>query len=567
LCFIITVGFVFYLETKEIFDAADDRAHILKNISNIETVLYSISILEEGQRSFLITNDEDYLASFEPLSKKIEKNLTDLKFRMQNDLNGVNNLESLAEARYESLLKGIEYKKKGKMDLVQNQLKVGKEYMQQLRDIIAEMLTRQNNLYNLIEDNLAGTIKTALLTIIAGALIICTVFLSIFFTLKREIAERKKAEEKIINEKEFSVRLLNSSLDGIIAFDRNYSFTLWNRGMENLTGIPEKEVLNKNVFQTFPVLKSIGEDKNIHHTLAGEHVIVKDKFFTLPETKKKGYLEAYYSPVVAANKQITGGLIIIRDTTQKKLMMEELQSAKRELEKRVEERTSALAEANGQLMLEIMEKNKAHERIQESLEEKIVLIKEIHHRVKNNLQVISSLLNLQSAYIKNAEARELFGESRNKIRSMALVYEKLYQSKNLNEIKYKDYIYSLTGELSQLYKIDSGRITITYGIDDISIKIDPAILCGLIINELVSNSLKHAFPGEKKGEIFIGFRKNGNNYFMTIKDDGIGFPQNYEWVQTNKLGLQLVHSLSEQLHGSLKINYRNSTEFNISFPA
>jgi two-component sensor histidine kinase len=226
-----------------------------------------------------------------------------------------------------------------------------------------------------------------------------------------------------------------------------------------------------------------------------------------------------------------------------------------------------LAEANGQLMLEIMEKNKAHEKIQESLEEKIVLIKEIHHRVKNNLQVISSLLNLQSAYIKNAEARELFGESRNRIRSMALVYEKLYQSKNLNEIKYKDYIYSLTGELSQLYKIDSSRITITYGIDDISIKIDPAILCGLIINELVSNSLKHAFPGEKKGEIFIGFRKNGNNYFMTIKDDGIGFPQNYEWVQTNKLGLQLVHSLSEQLHGSLKINYRNSTEFSISFPA
>ncbi len=570
LCFIITVGFVFYFETKEIFNAADDRAWILKNISNIEAVLYSISILEEGQRSYVITNDEEHLESFEPLSKKIQTSLAELKSSMQKDPNElayVNTLESLAEARYESLLKGIEYRKTGQMDLVQNQLVVGKEYMYELREIVAGMLLKQNNLYNLIENNLESTIKAALVTIIAGTLIICAVFLSIFFTLNREITERKKAEEKIISEKEFSVRLLNSSLDGIIAFDNNNRFTLWNRGMENLTGIPESEVLNKNIFQTFPVLESIGEDKNIHQTLAGEHVIVKDKFFTLPETKRRGYLEAYYSPVVDGNKEITGGLIIIRDTTQKKLMMEELKSAKRELEKRVEERTSALAEANRQLMREIMEKNRAHERIQESLEEKIILIKEIHHRVKNNLQVISSLLNLQSAYIKNIEARELFGDSRNRIRSMALVYEKLYQSKNLNEIKYRDYISSLTGELAQLYGIEPNRISIAYGIDDVSIKIDPAILCGLIINELVSNSFKHAFPGEKKGEVFIGFKKNGNNYLMTIKDNGIGFPIDFELVQTSKLGLLLVRSLSEQLHGSLEVNYRNSTEYCISFPA
>jgi len=150
---------------------------------------------------------------------------------------------------------------------------------------------------------------------------------------------------------------------------------------------------------------------------------------------------------------------------------------------------------------------------------------------------------------------------------MALVYEKLYLSKNLSEIKYRDYIFSLTGELAQLYGIEPNRISISYGIDDVSIKIDPAILCGLIINELVSNSFKHAFPGEKKGEVFIGFKKNGNNYLMTIKDNGIGFPIDFELVQTSKLGLLLVRSLSEQLHGSLEVNYRNSTEYCISFPA
>jgi two-component sensor histidine kinase len=249
-------------------------------------------------------------------------------------------------------------------------------------------------------------------------------------------------------------------------------------------------------------------------------------------------------------------------------MLEDLRAAKIELEKRVEERTSALAQANVRLMLEIEEKNKAQEKIQESLEEKILLIREIHHRVKNNLQVISSLLNLQSGYIKDKESLELFNESRNRIRSMALVYEKLYQSKNLNEIKYRDYIYSLTGELSEIYGIDPAGITIRYNIEDINIKIDSAILCGLIINELLSNSFKHAFPGEKKGEIFIGFRKPGSNYFMlTVRDNGIGFPVGFEQFKTGRLGLQLVGSLSDQLHGKLEINYRDCTEFNLSFPA
>lgn len=559
-----------YYETTEIFNAADNRARVLKNISGIETVLYSISTLEEGQRSFLITNDEEHLQSFTSLSQKIERSLSELKSKMQgnhDEIVNVNLLESLANTRYESLLKGIEYRKAGNMDLVRSQLKIGKVYMLQLREIAAQMLMNQNNRYNSIEKTLEKSIKTALITIISGTIIICIIFMTIFYTLNRQIGERKKAEDKIVSEKEFSVRLLNSSLDGIIAFDDNYRFTLWNRGMERLTGIPESEVLSKNIFQTFPVLKSIGEDKNISQTLSGEHVIVKDKFYVLPETKRKGYLEAYYSPVEDGNKQITGGLIIIRDTTQKKLMMEELKSAKRELEKRVEERTSALAAVNEQLMLEIKENNLVKEKIRESLDEKIVLLKEIHHRVKNNLQVISSLMNLQSAYIKNKEALELFTISRNRIKSMALVYEKLNISQKFNAINYRDYIYSLTSELAQLYSVDIDRISVSYGVDNINLIIDPAILCGLIINELVSNSFMHAFPGQKKGKIFIGFRKNGNTYNINIKDDGIGFPSGFDWRQSDKLGLQLVASLIEQLHGTVEINSVNSLEYNISFPA
>jgi two-component sensor histidine kinase len=248
-------------------------------------------------------------------------------------------------------------------------------------------------------------------------------------------------------------------------------------------------------------------------------------------------------------------------------MMEELQSAKRDLEKRVEERTSALAAVNEKLQIEIKENILVREKVKESFDEKIVLIKEIHHRVKNNLQVISSIMNLQSAYIKNKEINELFMISRNRIRTMALVYEKLYLSQNLNSINFRDYIYSLTVELSQLYNIDKNRILLSYEVDDINIKIDPAILCGLILNELVTNAFLHAFPGQKKGDIFIGFRKNGSIYNMIIRDNGIGLPAGFDWRQSDKLGLQLVISLIEQLHGISKISSVNSLEFDISFPA
>ena len=338
--------------------------------------------------------------------------------------------------------------------------------------------------------------------------------------------------------------------------------------MENLTGINKSEILGRKIFKVFPMLQKIGEDKNVLETLKGNYAIVKDKFFSIPRTRKKGYVEAYYSPIYNPGREIIGGLVIIRDRTKRKLALEALERAKKELEKRVEERTSDLIKANEELRREIKQREEAQEQINNSLKEKVILLREIHHRVKNNLQVISSLLNLQSGYISDKKSLEVFRESQNRVRSMALVHEKLYRSKSLNKIDFSDYINSLARDLFNSYSVENKRISFISDFMGTFLEIDTGILCGLIVNELISNSLKHAFPDGKKGEIFISMHLNSDNkYDLIFKDNGIGFSSDIDLKNTDSLGLQLVTSLTSQLGGKIKLTSNGFTQFEIIFPA
>lgn len=172
-------------------------------------------------------------------------------------------------------------------------------------------------------------------------------------------------------------------------------------------------------------------------------------------------------------------------------------------------------------------RRRAEEQIKASLAEKEALLKEIHHRVKNNLQIISSLLNLQAEYLQDNQAIEIFKDSQNRIESMALIHEKLYQSKDLAKIEISGYIQDLVTNLFSSYQVNSDAITLNINIEDILLSIDTAIPCGLIINELVTNSLKHAFPSNKTGEIRIDLCSSPNNKFLLIvSDNGIGFKKN-----------------------------------------
>lgn len=214
---------------------------------------------------------------------------------------------------------------------------------------------------------------------------------------------------------------------------------------------------------------------------------------------------------------------------------------------------------------DITYRKQAEEQIRRSLREKEVLLKEIHQRVKNNLQIISSLLNLQSRNITGKKAREKFKESQNRVKSMAIIHEKLYQSENLEGIYFQEYIRSLLKYLFSSYRVSPDKVKLKINADNMLLSIDKAIPCGLIVNEIVSNSLKYAFPHERQGEALIGFSPNGDNYTLVVSNNGVSFPENVGFRKTKSLGLQLVCALVEQLRGTIELDRSRGTEFRITF--
>lgn len=221
------------------------------------------------------------------------------------------------------------------------------------------------------------------------------------------------------------------------------------------------------------------------------------------------------------------------------------------------------------IQTDITERQQIQEQLIASLKEKEVLLKEIHHRVKNNLQIVSSLLNLQSSYIQDEQALAMFKDSHNRIKSMALIHEKLYRSSDFTKIDLPDYIRSLTSNLFSSYRQVSSRIDLKQKIEDITLDIDTAIPCGLIINELISNSLKYAFPGEMKGKISISFyhQQENNRFILKVSDNGVGLPPGFNPLETESLGWQLIISLTEQLGGELTFSSQKGTDVTIVFPS
>lgn len=217
------------------------------------------------------------------------------------------------------------------------------------------------------------------------------------------------------------------------------------------------------------------------------------------------------------------------------------------------------------LFQDITDQKKAEDKIKASLREKELLLKEIHHRVKNNLQIISSLLNLQSSYIKDKKSLEIFRESQNRVKSMALIHEELYKTANLSQIDFKKYVENLINYLYQSYRLASRMVEFRIETENISLDIETAIPLGLIINELVSNSLKYAFKTDHGGKVFISLKSIDTMYELIVADNGIGLPQNFDFKNTNTLGTQLVVSLTEQIDGTINIDNSDGAKFIIKF--
>jgi len=215
---------------------------------------------------------------------------------------------------------------------------------------------------------------------------------------------------------------------------------------------------------------------------------------------------------------------------------------------------------------DITERKIMEEQLEKALEDKDILMKEIHHRVKNNLMIMASLLNMQSRYIEDEVARDIFKDSQSRAKTMALIHEKLYQSKELKKLDVQDYMESLARDIYQVYIKDPHRIQLKIEVESHMMDINTVMPLGLILNELLTNTFKYAFPKDSEGIVEVKFSKKENSTFLLeVIDDGVGLPSDFNKKRTDSLGMRLIHSLTEQIKGVIEIRSNQGTQISVKF--
>lgn len=331
--------------------------------------------------------------------------------------------------------------------------------------------------------------------------------------------------------------LLESTGEGIFGVDNYLKCTFINQSALKMLGLTFNECINKHMHDFILSNNSDGglyDEENcpvVKAVKSGKVSINRE--IVLQRNDKTIFPVEYSSHPITENEIVTGIVVTFNNITERKNVLTQIEG---------------------------------------SLREKEVLLREIHHRVKNNLQIISSLLNLQAGFTLDKKTNEILEESKNRVKSMALIHEKLYQSKNLSSLDIFEFIGELLKNLFNSYGIDSSAVKTELSIDNINLNADQAVYLGLIVNELVSNSLKHAFKtpyqaeNAKQKKILISIQKDSNDgYSIRISDNGGGFPQNIDFKNTESLGLQLVVSLVKQLDGEISLDNTAGTEFLIKF--
>ena len=359
----------------------------------------------------------------------------------------------------------------------------------------------------------------------------------------QDITERKKAEEKIRT----LANIVESTSDAIFILSLDGIITNWNMGAEQIYGYSSEEILGNSVSILAPDDLKSETKKLIEKVKLGEKI---QHYVTsmLRKDDKLIYISMALSPVFNTSRKLVAISAITRDITQK------------------------IDAEKSLLKAEITRK------------------KELHHRIKNNLQVISSLLNLQAdkfknrEFIKNSEILEAFRESQDRVISMALIHEELYNGNKFETLNLSAYIRKLVEKLFQTYRLDDKNIHLHMDLEEnMFLNMDDAVPFGIIVTELVSNSLKHAFSGRDKGKIYVELHKNeagelinsrekskcksfkSTSFILKVSDDGVGIPKSIDLGNPNSLGMQLITTLVDQLDGELKLEENNKTEFTIRF--
>ena len=380
-------------------------------------------------------------------------------------------------------------------------------------------------------------------------------------TFAYDITERKRMEEAIRESEERYHTLAEASPDQIFIIGRDDTMKYANTAALKMFQLSYDQVIGTPRIDLFPP-DIVDEQSNLLKKIfeTGEQIRAEEK---IQFGTKEFWIDTDLVPLKDKEGIVSSILGVARDITERKVAEETLKKFVADLDRQVIERTSDLSDVNLKLVTEISVRLDAEKQLTKSVGEKEVLLREVHHRVKNNLQIIISLLNLQSRYITDETTLSAFRESQNRIKAMALVHEKLYQSSDISKIDLENYIKFLGNNLISFFGVKGKGITLRMDIRDISIAIDTAIPIGLIMNELISNSLKYAFPDGREGEISLAIHRQNNTLTIVYKDNGIGIPQDFDWRNAKSLGLRLVIGLVEQLQGTIELDRTVGTAFNI----
>jgi PAS domain S-box-containing protein len=342
----------------------------------------------------------------------------------------------------------------------------------------------------------------------------------------QDITDRKQAEEALDKYEQDFKMLVENAPDIIFRFDNALRHVYVNSAVEKATGVPSHEFIGKTHEELGMPEESVTLfQTHIRDVFESGHTV--EFQFSFPTPNGEEYYESLYVPEFALDKTVKTVLGVSRNIT-----------------KRI----------------------KAENQIKSALKEKETLLHEIHHRVKNNMQVISSLLDLQSSNNKNKVVKNALRESQSRICAMAAVHETLHDSDSLSEIDLQTYLSKVTASVFQTYSVNPGKVILINEVKSIPINIKQAYPLGLIINELISNSMKYAFPDDKKGTVTVGMKKLDSEFELKVMDDGIGMPEAFDWQSSNSLGLTLIRSLAEdQLDGRVQMESDNGTKFTIKF--